>query len=87
MKGSVSNDPIVLNVKIPATIDRSEVGDYVAKVIKKNDNILIVPDTIEAITNASTNDRGGRRLEAVQLTFSPKSSPAKLSFKWADKNI
>lgn len=74
---------LVFAVTVPFAIAPSGSGNYVARVVKKKHNILIVPCTIEAINNAAVRNQKEKRLTEVTLTFSPKSSPAKLTFKWA----
>jgi hypothetical protein len=77
--------PLVFTVNIPAVIASFDSGDYVARVVKEKQNILIVPYTIDAIKNATVRNQKEKRLAEVQLTFSQKSQPAKLSFKWVSK--
>jgi len=80
-KKSVS--PLAITVTIPIGIAPFNSGDYVARVVKKKYNILIVPYTVDAIKNTAMRNQKEEKLIEVHLTFSPKSSPARLSFKWA----
>jgi hypothetical protein len=83
-KKSVS--PLAITVTVPIGIAPSDSGDYVAQVVKKKHNILIVPYTIAAIKNAVIQgEREKKKLRKVQLILSQKSSPAELSFEWAAK--
>lgn len=79
---NASFSPLVFAVKMAAAITPSDSGDYVARVLKKKYNTVIVPYTIEAIKRAAVANQKEKRLTAVTLTFSPKSLPAKLTFVW-----
>ncbi|MFH1645591.1 MAG: hypothetical protein ABIB11_04130 [Candidatus Omnitrophota bacterium] len=81
----ISSPPLVFTVKMAASIVPYDSGDYVAMVVKKKYNTIIVPYTVEAITRAAVRNQKEKRLTEVTLTFSPKSSPAKLTFVWVSR--
>jgi len=84
---NVNPRPLVFTVNMPAVIAPSDSGEYVARMLKKEYNTVIVPYTIEAITKRAVLNQKEKQLAEVQLSFSPKSSPAKLSFKWISKKL
>jgi len=73
---------LLVAIDIPAGMVPSASGDYVAQVVRKKYNIMIVPYTITAIKNAAIQgEKEKKKLRKVQLSFYQKSSPAELSFE------